>query len=125
MGSDTNGRSTRSNDGETRVGWRMAGIGFETAAQVAAGVLLGWLFDRWQGTDPTGVLVGGVLGIAVAMWTLIKGTLKLNRDLDAMARTRGRGKPIPYDDETQANHDDVWNADHQPDDNDERPDDGG
>ena len=42
---------------EVRVGWRMAALGMETASQVAAGALLGWLYDRWQGTGPNGVMI--------------------------------------------------------------------
>ncbi len=82
-------------DGEIRVGWRMGGLGMEVAAQVAAGALLGWLFDRWQGTSPNGLLVGAVIGIAVGMWHLIKGALKLNKELDRKHPTTGRGRPLP------------------------------
>ncbi len=78
---------------EIRIGWRMGGIGMEVAAQVAAGALLGWAFDAWRGTSPKGILVGSILGIVVAMWTLIRGTLRLNRLLETRHPTRGRGTP--------------------------------
>ncbi len=77
----------------------MAGLGMEVAAQVAAGALLGWLFDRWQGTSPNGILVGSVVGIVVGMWSLINGALKLNRMLDQQHPTKGRGRPLPPDEE--------------------------
>ena len=81
-------------EGEIRVGWRMGGLGMEVATQVGAGALLGWLFDRWRGTAPTGLLVGAVIGIVVALWSLIRGGLKLNRDLDReTARRRSGGAP--------------------------------
>jgi ATP synthase protein I len=70
----------------------MGGLGMEVAAQVGAGALLGWMFDRWKGTAPTGLLVGSLIGIAVGLWSLIKGALKLNRQLD---RQTDRRRPAP------------------------------
>src|SRR5690606_30239885 len=70
---------------ETRIGWRMAGTGFEVASEVAAGALLGWLFDRWQGTAPKGVMIGSIIGIIVGLWSLIRNGLKLNRELERAA----------------------------------------
>lgn len=96
-------------DAEMRVGFRMAGLGMEVAGQVAAGALLGWLYDKWQGTSPNGVLYGGVIGIIVGMWTLIRGALKLNRALDQSHPTKGRGRPIPTMDDDDDNDD--WNRD--------------
>ena len=93
-------------EGEMRVGWRMGGLGMEVAAQVAAGALLGWLFDRWRGTDPTGLLVGSVIGIVVGLWSLIRGALKLNRELERRHPTTGRGRPIPPDDDWNDENDD-------------------
>ncbi len=71
----------------------------EVAAQVAAGALLGWLFDRWRGTDPKGLLVGSVIGIVVGLWSLIRGALKLNRELDRQYPTTGRGRPMRPDED--------------------------
>ncbi len=76
----------------------MAALGMEVAAQVGAGALLGWGFDKWRGTT-SGVLVGSVIGIVVALWTLLRGSLKLNKLLERTAPTAGRGKPIPFRDE--------------------------
>lgn len=78
----------------------------EVAAQVGAGLLLGWLFDRWRGTDPTGLMVGGIAGIAVGLFSLVKGALKLNRDLDHRHPTAGRGKPLDDDDDDDADRHD-------------------
>ena len=94
-------------DGEIRVGWKMGGLGMEVAAQVAAGALLGWLYDRWQNTAPTGLLVGSVIGIVVGLWSMIKGALKLNRELDRQHPGRPLPPPLPPDDED----DDDWNRD--------------
>ena len=86
-------------EGEIRVGWRMAGLGMEVSAQVAAGALLGWGFDQWRGTGPKGILTGSVIGIVVAMWSLIRGAIKMNRMLDEQHPTKGRGRPLPPDEQ--------------------------
>lgn len=93
---------SRRMDGEIRVGWRMAGLGFEVGAQVAAGALLGWGFDRWRGTDPNGLLIGSVLGILIGLWNLVRGSLKLNAQLERTHPTKGI-KPLPPDDPDEDN----------------------
>lgn len=105
---------------EVRVGWKMAGIGMQVASEVAAGVILGWLFDYWRGHGNIGVVVGASAGIAVGLWSLIRNTLKLNRQLDRIAPTAGRGNPITdkawkqqdQDDDLDDdwNDNDDWNA---------------
>jgi len=98
-------RHTGDVEAEIRVGYRMAGIGFEVGSEVAAGAILGWLTDRWLDTEPTGLLVGSIIGIVVALWTLIQRTLKLNRLLDRRHPTAHRGRPIPYDDDDDDDND--------------------
>ena len=87
-------RRQAAEDAEMRVGWRMAGIGMQVASEVAAGVLLGWLFDYWRGHGTIGVIIGACAGIGVALWSLIRNALRLNRELDRTAPTAGRGKPL-------------------------------
>ncbi len=84
-------------EGEVRIGWRMGGLGMEVASQVAAGALLGWAFDSWQNTAPTGLLVGSVTGIVIGLWSLIRGALKLNALLERHYPTAGRGRPLEPD----------------------------
>ncbi len=107
-GTETQGPSRRDEPGaEIRVGWKMGGLGMEVAAQVAAGAMLGWLYDRWRGTGSTGLLVGAVVGIAVGLWSLIRGALKLNRELERHCPTAGRKSALPPDE-----HDpDDWERD--------------
>ncbi len=93
---------------EERVGWKMAGIGMQTTSEVAAGLLIGWLVDWWRGAGHTGVMVGGIAGIAVAMWTLISRALKLNKELD---RNRTRRLPPPLPESTWNEPDDDRDAD--------------
>ncbi len=103
---ENEGRPRRDLEGEIRVGWRMGGLGMEVAAQVAAGALLGWLFDRWQDTSPNGLLVGSVIGIVIGLWSLVRGSLKLNRELERHHPTTGRGRPLPPDEDEQEDQDD-------------------
>lgn len=61
----------------------MAAIGMEVASQVAGGALLGWLVDSLAGTSRW-LLIGAIVGLIVGMWTLIKQSLKLNTQLEAL-----------------------------------------
>ena len=67
----------------------MAGLGMQTSSEVVAGALIGWAVDRWLDSSPTGLLVGGIAGIAVGLTTLIRGAMRANRELDE-ARRGGR-----------------------------------
>lgn len=74
----------------TRAGWRMAGLAGETASYVVAGGLLGWgvnyLFQiEW------GIVVGAVMGILCGITNLIRGSLKLNAQLDRQTQKRSNG----------------------------------
>ena len=83
-------KSGRANEDEQiRIGWQMAGLGFEVATMVIGAAALGWLFDRWRGTAPNGILIASLVGIVVALTTLVRGTLRLNRRLEALSPTRG------------------------------------
>ena len=103
---------------EVRVGWRMAGIGMQVASEVAAGVILGWLFDYWRGKGNIGVVIGACVGIAVGLWSLVRNSLKLNNQLERSAPTTGRGKPISdkewkqedQDDDADWNDNDDWSS---------------
>jgi F0F1-type ATP synthase assembly protein I len=75
---------------ETSIGWRMAGLGLQTSSEVVAGALIGWGVDRWLDSAPTGLLVGGIAGIAVGLTTLIRGAMKANREFDDARRGGSR-----------------------------------
>jgi F0F1-type ATP synthase assembly protein I len=93
---------------ETRLGWKMAGMGFQVASEVAAGVLLGWLFDRWRGVPGSnfGVIVGASVGILVGIGSLIRTAVKLNRELDAVSPKRERIEYKPGPDEQDSDWED-------------------
>ncbi len=59
--------------------WRLSGLGMEFASAIAVGGLAGWLFDRWQGTQPNGVLVGLVVGIVGGGFNLIRQAMAANK----------------------------------------------
>ena len=61
----------------------------QTSSEVVAGALIGWAIDKWLGSAPTGLLVGGIGGIAVGLTTLIRGAMRANRELEE-ARRGGR-----------------------------------
>ena len=71
-------------DKEMRVGWRMAGLGGETASHVGAGLLLGWGFSEWLGND-VWLVVGGIVGTVTGLVVMVRGALKLNKQLDRLA----------------------------------------
>jgi F0F1-type ATP synthase assembly protein I len=55
---------------------RLWSLGLNFVGGVAGGVLLGYLVDRWQGTNPWGVLVGALVGLVGGMWGLIREGLR-------------------------------------------------
>ncbi len=71
-----------SQDKASKIGWKMAGLAGETASHVGAGLLLGWGLSELINND-VWIAVGGIIGIVTGMATLIRGALKLNRQLDS------------------------------------------
>ncbi len=74
---------------EANIGWRMAGVGIQTGSEALAGALLGYGVDYYFQTGGWGLLIGGVLGIVVGMASLIRGSLKVNREFEE-ARREGK-----------------------------------
>lgn len=61
---------------------RKTGIAYAAAfslfAAVVAGLLVGWLLDRWLGTSPWLLVTGVVLGAAAGFYELIRSAAKLS-----------------------------------------------
>ena len=61
---------------------RRSGIAYAAAfslfASVVAGLIVGWLLDRWLGTRPWLLVAGVVLGSAAGFYELIRSTAKLS-----------------------------------------------
>jgi len=49
---------------------------------------VGWVIDRWAGTSPTWLLVGGIAGIVVGLSTLIRGAMRANREFEEARKDR-------------------------------------
>jgi hypothetical protein len=67
---------------ETRLLWRMAGMGFWLASAAGGGVALGWLLDHLLGTSPLWLIIGGIAGITVGMADLFRSAYRLMKSMD-------------------------------------------
>ena len=73
-----NDASRRDRDArQRRIGYQMFGIGWATASEVIAGLLVGWFIDWSFGTGPWGLVAGGVAGVVVGMWSLVRQAIRL------------------------------------------------
>ena len=63
---------------------RKSGVAYAAAvslfAAVVAGLIIGWLMDRWLGTRPWLLVIGLVLGAAAGFYEFIRATSKLSQD---------------------------------------------
>lgn len=79
------------------MGWRMAGLAWRFTTEVIAGAVLGWLVGSWLGDTNMGALIGTGIGLAVAMYSLMRGALKLNASLDRLGGARSHAKGTAKD----------------------------
>jgi F0F1-type ATP synthase assembly protein I len=89
----TIGTTGSGDDVEARIGWRMAGIGMETASYVLGGVFLGWLAKESFGGGDGWIVGGAIAGIASGISQMIRSGLKLNRQLDRATGKKGKIRP--------------------------------
>jgi len=80
-----------SNAAEMRIGYRMMGVAFQVTSEVAAGVFIGWFIDWMRGGGTMGMIIGGSIGVAVAMFTLIRQGLRVTKELDEIDRRKRSG----------------------------------
>jgi ATP synthase protein I len=71
-------RSEASSSGSSALG-RAFRMSTEFVAGVIAGGGLGWLFDRWLGTSPWGLIVLLMLGFAAGIYNVMKASGFLTR----------------------------------------------
>ena len=61
---------------------RKSGLAYAAAfslfASVLAGLIVGWLLDRWLGTNPWLLVTGIVLGAAAGFYEFIRSTSKIS-----------------------------------------------
>ena len=59
----------------------MFAIGYMSASEAVAGLLLGAGVDWAFGCGPWGLVVGGIAGVGVGMWSLVRRSLQLQSTL--------------------------------------------
>lgn len=59
---------------------RLSSLGFELLGAVGGFTLMGWLWDRYQGTSPWGVVIGAILGLIGGMYNLIRQSLIASKE---------------------------------------------
>ena len=69
---------------------RLAGLGFELAASIAGGALLGWWLDRRLGTAPKLLIALAAIGIVGGLYNVIRVALAASRDAERAAADRRR-----------------------------------
>lgn len=61
---------------------RKSGLAYGAAislfAAVVAGLIVGWLLDRWLGTNPWLLVTGIVLGAAAGLYEFIRQTARIS-----------------------------------------------
>ncbi len=67
------------------------------SAEAAAGALIGWLVDRWAGTAPRWMTIGGAVGIVLGLTSLVTAAFKLTRSQATPSHTH-HGKHHDPDD---------------------------
>jgi F0F1-type ATP synthase assembly protein I len=73
---------------------RLAGLGFELAASIAGGALLGWWLDRRLGTEPKLLIVLAAVGIVGGLYNVIRLALSASRDAERAAQARPAEGPV-------------------------------
>jgi F0F1-type ATP synthase assembly protein I len=66
------GRSSKFSVKDNKEAIRLWSLGLNFVGGVAGGLLIGYLIDRWQGTNPWGVLIGAAVGLIGGMWGLLR-----------------------------------------------------
>jgi ATP synthase protein I len=72
---DAPGASATEATSVTRTGQAMS-LGFRVLSEFVAGVLvggfIGWVLDRWLGTEPFGMIAFLMLGVAAGFWNVYR-----------------------------------------------------
>jgi len=59
---------------------RLAGLGFELAASIAGGALLGWWIDGRLGTAPRWLAILAGVGVVGGLYNLIRSALAASKE---------------------------------------------
>ena len=76
-------------EGKASRDWmRLAGLGFELAASIAGGALIGWWIDRRLGTAPRALMILSGVGVVGGLYNLIRTALAAGREAERARRSR-------------------------------------
>jgi F0F1-type ATP synthase assembly protein I len=71
---------------------RLAGLGFELAASVGGGAMLGWWLDRQLGSSPRALIIASAVGAVGGIYNLVRSALAAGRESSERAATRRDGE---------------------------------
>jgi len=73
---------------ELRIVLRMTALGFQFIGEIAAAVLIGYGIDWWRGTFPFWTSVFSIGGIVIALISLVRNALRMNKLLERESKPR-------------------------------------
>ena len=74
------GPGKRPKRGRRRPEMALAGTGFDLAASVGVGTLIGWWIDRQYETEPWGLIICALLGIIGGLYNFIRVATSVTRE---------------------------------------------
>jgi len=86
-------RKTKSDDGSLSAGAYALRYGAEFVANVFVGGFFGFWIDKFAGSEPWGLLIGGTLGFAAG----IRAIMRAYKELNARAQELAAGPRAPTD----------------------------
>ncbi len=86
-------RKTASDDGSLSAGAYALRYGAEFVANVFVGGFIGFWIDKFAGSEPWGLLIGGTLGFAAG----IRAIIRAYNELNAQALKTSQGADAPTD----------------------------
>ena len=75
--------------------WKLSALGFTMACEIIAGMFLGWLVDRWTGTDKVFLIIGTIIGIIVGMTSFLKTAMKATKASGSTVDRPGQDRKPP------------------------------
>ena len=73
------GRRNRQNRDQNLTVSRMSGMGVELVGAIGTMALIGWLLDRWLGTEPWLIVTGLGVGLIAGMYRFFRTALSTAR----------------------------------------------